>query len=188
MGKFVCQECDAVMEANEVFDHICNVGEVLDIPDRIGEVIGWRSWDVGTDGFLYSLNGAKWRPNGYLVAECLPLGMPISMTRVRRTLVGRVPVGRHVTSEIPVPSCTCGIYAAKTRSHLQDMSYNRYSPGSARVIGEVAMSGKVIPGTQGYRAARARPLRVFVPYEMWRLAQQLEARYSIPVVLDNTLV
>jgi hypothetical protein len=57
-----------------------------------------------------------------------------------------------------------------------------------RAIGEVALVGKVIRGTQGWRAERARPLRLWVPYEHWRLVRKLAQTYRVPVGLTDTLL
>jgi len=168
--KFKCSECGVDLMPDEVIDHECMIGEGIVVPDVIGEITAFRSWEIDeATGLLLSLNGERWKPDGWLIADC------------KTHLLG------HTVSNIPVEGCTCGIYAAKTREHLADMSYNRYHPGMKRVIGEVALAGKVIPGTQGYRALKARPTKIFVPYEYWQLVALLEHTYKIPVELDNTL-
>lgn len=168
--KFKCSECGVELTPDEVVDHACMIGEGVTIPDVIGEIAAFRSWEIDErTGLLVSLNGEVWKPDGWLVAEC------------KSIRVG------HTFMNIPVEGCTCGIYAAKTREHLADMSYNRYTPGGRRVIGEVALAGKVIPGTQGYRALKARPTRIYVPYEYWQLVAHLKGIYKVPVELDNTL-
>lgn len=53
-------------------------------------------------------------------------------------------------------------------------------------IGEVALAGKVIPGTQGWRAERGRIARLYVPFHHWRFVEALEELYRVEVVLDNT--
>jgi hypothetical protein len=169
MPRFKCEMCNALLEPGEVIDHACNIGHEVLIPDVIGEILGFRSWEVSEDLLLRSLNGAIWKPDGWMIAEC--------KTRITS----------HNHMNIPVENCSCGIYAAKTRQHLADMSYNRYHPGMRRVIGEVALAGKVIPGTQGYRALKARPTKLYVPYEFWQLVTPLAEKYDIPVTLDNTL-
>jgi hypothetical protein len=54
-------------------------------------------------------------------------------------------------------------------------------------IGQVGLAGKVIAETQGWRAEKARIVRLFVPFQHYRYVAPLEALYRVPVVLDNTL-
>jgi hypothetical protein len=55
------------------------------------------------------------------------------------------------------------------------------------VLGQVANWGKVIEGTQGWRAELAYPVKLWVPFEAWKIAQALEAGYGVPVGLKNYL-
>jgi hypothetical protein len=144
----------------------------LQVPDYIGEIVGWRAWKrVGSilTPRLMSVTAARfgvdhvdavWPTNRWYLATC--------------------PHGHKVT-EVPVEGCKCGIYAAKTREQLIDLNYGVYTSGDGRVIGEVAFAGKLIPGEQGWRAQRARIKRLFVPYEDWRYAAPLAAAYNVPV-------
>lgn len=139
-------------------------------PDIAGEIMAFRSWDV-TDSLwtragarLLSLNGTLWPTSAWLEADC------------------------ELNHEIPDEVCSCGIYAARTRGHLVSLAYNDGGGRNVvRAIGEVALVGKVIPGTQGWRASRARPVRLWVPYDQWRLANSLSQAYAIPVGLSDTL-
>jgi hypothetical protein len=142
------------------------------IPDVVGEVSGWRAWRlVGTSktprlmsvtatDFRVDHVDAIWPTNRWYTAAC-PHG--------------------HVAGQIPVESCKCGIYAARDRDQLIKLGYGVYTHEDNRVIGEVAFAGKVIPGTQGFRAEKARVIRLFVPYENWRMAEALGAAYRVPV-------
>jgi hypothetical protein len=142
------------------------------IPDYLGEVSGWRAWKrVGTPAVprLMSVTAtsfsvehvdAIWPTNRWYDAQC-PHG--------------------HKGDEIPSEGCKCGIYAARDRDQLVSLGYGVYGKQDARVIGEVAFSGKVIPGSQGFRAQRARVKRLFVPYEDWRYADPLGDAYGVPV-------
>lgn len=140
-------------------------------PDVIGETIAFRAWkavengdDYDEDGFavpvLYSLNGEEWPPDEWMVATC------------RRS------------HDPPGESCTCGIYAARDPKHLTKLKYNR---GNDVVVGEVGLAGLIFPGELGFRAARARVVRLWVPYARWELGNALAAHYSVPVQLANTL-
>jgi len=69
------------------------------------------------------------------------------------------------------------------------MSYHQYNAdsGNVMILGQVANWGKVIEGTQGWRAARAYPVRMWVPFETWKLAAVIEEHYGVPVAVKNYL-
>jgi hypothetical protein len=151
------------------------------VPDVIGEVVGWRAWNVvGTmrvprlmsinqAGFSVMHLDAIWPTNRWFLAKC-----PHGHT-----------AGAH-DDAIPVEGCSCGIYSARDRDHLTDLRYGAYGErledGSKLVaIGEVAYSGKVIPGSQGWKGQKARVKSLVVPYELWRWAKPLGAAYRVSV-------
>jgi hypothetical protein len=149
------------------------------VPDVIGEVIGWRVWRVlhpsdekkirlqslGAGGAQHS---AIWTPGKIMEAFCSQPHTP------------------------PQEKCSCGFYAAITREHLMSMHYHSGFDYDTRtdvlVVGEVAMQGKVIPGTLGWRAQRVRPLRVMVLPSRWRVMKPLQAMYpKVEFRLENWL-
>lgn len=147
----------------------------MDVPDVVGEIIGWRAWGIARIGSSTRLVSVvqrelnAWPVDRYMVARC----------------DARSSEDDH--GAIPGVGCTCGIYAARDRAHLGEMGYAQFgsvSETETRVMGEVALSGLVIPGERGWRAARARVLKIFVPYSAWRLAPKL-ADYEVPVALSN---
>jgi hypothetical protein len=134
------------------------------IPDVAGIITGWRAWHVTTDGLLESLSQDHvWTPREATVATC-----------------GK----RH---PVPHEKCMCGLYAARTLDHLAGMGYNGYGADHFAIVGEVAMWGKVIVGTQGWRAQYAYPKRLLVPFEAWRHGKDLTNTYGVPAMLVNTL-
>jgi hypothetical protein len=135
------------------------------IPDIAGVVIGWRAWGINDHPLrLYSVtHAAVWPPREPIEAEC------------------------HKPHAVPDPKCSCGLYAARTLDHLAGMGYQRYRDDDFVVVGEVAMWGGVIPGTQGWRAQFAYPRRLLVPFEAWRYAAGLRDAYGVQVALSNTL-
>jgi hypothetical protein len=143
------------------------------VPDVLGEAVGWRAWRVVRNGEArlasVEVSPTPWHPGEFALARCL----------------------RGAPHSAPDESCSCGFYAATTREYLLSLgAYYRYEDVQPVVIGEVAMSGKVIPASRGYRAERARPLRLHVPYELWRLADELDGVYGrdgVRIELDNTL-
>lgn len=161
------------------------VGDIdITIPDEIGVVEGWRAWSVqaGSDGppLLQSVtySGAHWTPRQVTVATCAVGG-------------GRANGGRGKPKhEVPDEHCRCGLYAAKNRDHLLGMHYPSYDAetGLWTVIGKVALWGKVIEGSQGWRAGKGYPQELYVPYEaVSDLAEPLERAYGIEVAPDNWL-
>lgn len=149
-------------------------------PDVIGEVIGWRVWQVANikddsqEVRLQSLgaggpqNAAIWSPGKVMEAFC-----------------GK----NHVP---PAEKCSCGFYAARTREHLLSMHYhsgfNYEDPADCLVVGTVAMQGKIIPGTQGWRAQRVRPVEILVLPSRWKMVEPLQKQYpKAKVRLENWL-
>lgn len=173
---FTCDVCGDAMPAEDVISHMeTHVAKEIEVPDMVGEIMGWRAWRVvpmTSDGKHVRLksvtNGTVWPTDDWLHATCA--------------------VRNHKGEKTPAKFCSCGIYAAKDRPHLTGMHYHVYGIDMNVVIGEVAMAGKVIPGTQGWRAEKARPIKILVPYTRWRLAGPLQECYGVDVELDNTMV
>jgi hypothetical protein len=55
------------------------------------------------------------------------------------------------------------------------------------VVGQLANWGRVIEGSQGWRAEFAYPAVMFIPFEAWRLRRPLMRAYGVPVKLLNLL-
>jgi len=143
-------------------------------PDLVGVCEGWRAWNVerelppfGMPPKLYSATyGYFWTPRKRARAEC-----------------------QKDSSHVPGEACTCGFYAAKDLGHLRQMGYSAYMENGPQVtiVGQLAMWGKVIEGTQGWRSEYAYPVKLFVPFEAWRLAKPVARAYGVPVELLNLL-
>ena len=143
-------------------------------PDLIGTVEGWRAWNVnptpppfGNPPKLFSATwDYYWSPRIKARADCHKRG------------------GQD---HVPGEGCTCGFYSAKTLTHLRSMGYHVYDEGSMTVVGRLANWGKVIEGNQGWRSEFAYPVKLYVPFEGWRLAKPLSKAYGVPVELLNLL-
>lgn len=142
-------------------------------PDLIGTVEGWRCWylpektpSFGAAPKLMSVtHNYVWPPRVKARSEC-----------------------RRHPDHVPGEDCTCGFYAAKTLDHLRSMGYvSCPSIGSVTVVGQLAMWGKVIEGTQGWRGEFAYPVKLYVPFEAWRLGRPLTKAYGVPVRVLNLL-
>jgi hypothetical protein len=135
---------------------------------------GWRCWKVDLElppfGLPPKLNSVThsffWTPKKLARAEC-----------------------RRDDSHVPGEACRCGFYSAKTLRHLQGMGYIAYNPdhGVVTIVGRVANWGKVIEGSQGWRAEKSYPVQLFVPFEAYKLAKPLADTYGVPVKLMNLL-
>ena len=133
----------------------------FNVPDRLGVFIGWRAWmvDPSEPGVLRSMNGTPWTPGRALVATC-----------------GRC------RDRCPGERCSCGIYSKRTRAQIEDSGYPqfdlRFSDNYA-VYGPVWLWGGVVPGDDGFRAAKAYPKRLIVPYTAMKIAKPLYESYYI---------
>jgi hypothetical protein len=143
----------------------------------VGVREGWRAWGIplhtlpGEPPKLYSVTHADyyWRPR-----------------RVSQALCSR----GHVGDQVPGEVCGCGFYSAKSLEHLMSMGYHTYDAerqGFFHVIGKVGNWGKVIEGDQGWRAQKAYPMSLYVPFEAWKLGKVLKEAYGVPVRLKNFL-
>jgi hypothetical protein len=153
---------------------MAELGELraAELPLVPGEVAGWRAWIVLSAGYreprLRSLYyDVVWPTDRWLIA-------------------GEGPgAGDH------------GICAARDREQLVAMHrygqrhHPRYVEGGEdgiAAIGKVALAGVIIPGERGYRAEKARPLHILLPYVAWDLVEPLRRAYRVPVGLADVLV
>lgn len=118
----------------------------MTIPDYISPIVGYRVWQWDAAG-LKSLNGELWVPVQRLNALCRA-----DATR----FISGLPRFKHDSRQVPHPSCTCGVYAAKAIERLQQSGYSRFG-----LYGEVHLWGTVIEHERGWRAQYAYP-RTFV--------------------------
>ncbi len=114
----------------------------MTIPDYISPIVGYRVWQWDAAG-LKSLNGKLWVPGQRLDALCRA-----DATR----FISGLPRFKHDSHQVPHPSCTCGVYAAKAIERLQQSGYRRFG-----VYGEVHLWGTVIEHERGWRAEFAYP-------------------------------
>ena len=155
--------------------------EGIRIPDVAGELLGWRAWMVvGTGPYtrLQSVNAH----------EAFGVPRELCIWPTDRWMFAVCNKGRE--GEVPHEGCRCGLYAAKTREFLMAYGYANYAGSQANgnayadlVIGVVGLTGKVIPGSQGWKAQRARIVQLEVPFEKEPLARTLHEVYGVPVGL-----
>ena len=149
-------------------------GELITVPDVLGEVVGWRAWTViaphtahprlrsANAARIVSLENAIWPTNHWMTAVC-PKG--------------------HEPADVPAAGCTCGLYAAASLDQLLDYGYAMFSSEGITLIGQVGFAGKVIPGSQGWKGQRGRIVRLYVPLSQHSLGAKLARAYNVPFEL-----
>jgi hypothetical protein len=113
------------------------------VPDYISPIIGYRIWQWDAAG-LKSLNGELWFPRQPLSAVC--------RADAKGSILGLTKPAVHDAADLPSLRCTCGVYAAKSREHLNRCGYRKFA-----VRGEVFMWGRMVEHERGWRAEFAYP-------------------------------
>jgi hypothetical protein len=133
-------------------------------------VVGWRAWVVTetSEGLRLGsvLYDEVWTPRTTALATCR-----------RREDFFAEPIAPHAT---PASNCACGFHAA--RDPADALSYLRGRDELTtvcRILGEVALWGRLVETDAGWRAAAAYPVRLYVPDEA--LAAAL-AVYDVPLI------
>jgi hypothetical protein len=133
-------------------------------------VIGWRAWVVRetADGLRLGsvLHDEVWVPGTTALAIC----------RRREDLFAE-PLPPHPT---PSVDCGCGFHAARDVADALSYLRGRDEPGTVcRILGEVALWGRLVETEAGWRAAAAYPVRLYTPDDA--IADAL-AGYGVDVV------
>jgi hypothetical protein len=133
-------------------------------------VIGWRAWVVTetAEGLRLGsvLYDEVWTPGTTALATCR-----------RREDFFAEPMPPHPT---PSSGCACGFHAA--RDPVDALSYlrGRNEPTTVcRILGEVALWGRLVETEAGWRAAAAYPARLYVEDE--EIAEALTV-YGVPIL------
>jgi hypothetical protein len=136
------------------------------VPDAVEPIIGWRAWALiggGGSGPRLSSIGypCMWLPGEALAAECL---------RVSRCM------------PMPGEECDCGVHALNDLDAvIENIPRPLWPP---LVLGRVALWGRVIAGSRGWRAEFAYPKNLIVMERRpWRFKKrwELERAYGVPV-------
>jgi hypothetical protein len=134
-------------------------------------VVGWRAWVV-------TETVAGLRLGSVLYEEVWTPGTTALATCRRREDFFAEPMPPHPT---PSSECGCGFHAA--RDPVDALSYlrGRNEPSTVcRVLGEVALWGRLVETEAGWRAQAAYPVRLYVEEEE-AIAAGL-AVYGVPVI------
>lgn len=116
-------------------------------------LLGWRAWAVRSQSV----------PRGHPLFPVRFSLLPVTRPRPLEEwpsmdpLLASCRVGEDHAA--PDSGCRCGIYAFRNSDDLMDQVEERGDPG---VLGTVALWGKVVVGTRGYRAQYAYPQCLWV--------------------------
>jgi len=120
-------------------------------------------------------------PHDYPLAATCSLGAP----KRRRKKAEDDEEPEH--GPVPDPQCSCGIYATTDLDVI-----NTYLSRSAPVLGVVELGGRLIPASQGYRAAYARVAVILLVDEALTephgILRDLAAAYKVPAVIPHSAV
>jgi hypothetical protein len=176
------------------------LNEEIVVPDVAEPVLGFRCWDYSISrAELCSLYGVWriWPRNVPMQAVCTSYVADAKWKRWRNTdnfsavvrTLGTNGVFEHPPEayehKAPHKPCKCGIYAAYEPKIVVGYADIK------RVFGIMEAWGKVIPGSNGFRAEFARPACLFNvegihTYERRQL-QRLAEEYDIPLVNPHSL-
>ena len=134
--------------------------------EELRPTVGWKVWRVEHDPDRTCLRSV-------LYGDIWPLDEPVEAVchRMLRT-----------SHAAPSRGCECGIHAGRT---LEAWEHYLAVDSESRVFGRVLLWGSMLEGTEGWRAAFARPVEIFVPTAVTdgvRVAEGLRA-YGVPVHL-----
>ena len=131
----------------------------------IEPVEGWRAWRLALDRHGVSLvpigRGRPWPRQKTAAARCF----------------------RHRSHDAPVAACTCGLYAATDERLLARAR-------SPSVVGKVALWGRVIQHSLGWRGEFAYPQRLALACHvcLWQRAVTASGPESVVAYPDGRLV
>jgi hypothetical protein len=171
-------------------------GETGEAPDFPQTRLALRTWQLDRPSMaVRSLNApmgkrsnwiakqmaqpaGNWPHDRPLAATC-SLGAP-SRGRKKGADEEEIPHG-----PVPDRNCTCGIYATTDLDII-----NAYLRRDSPVLGVVELGGRLIPATQGYRAAYARVAAILLVDEALTeshgLLRDLAAAYRVPALVPHS--
>jgi len=198
--------------ANSIGDDIGTDGgpKVPDVPQT---ALAFRTWRLADNGRLLSINAPSltgkaggsaaqntprkisWihralaDPEGQ---DGWPVGVPL---KAHCGVQGDAASANESHGPIPAKGCSCGIYATTKIKVINQYLGTEVIQGTiairGQVLGIVDMGGRVIPATQGYRAAYARVAAILQIDEAFTLsAPQLAAVaefYQVPLLVPHSI-
>ena len=151
------------------------------VPDYPLTRLALRAWQFDRAGMtVRSLNA----PAGKKTWLASAMASPAGSWPHDRALAAACTLTGDKAHDDPVPGreCTCGIYATTDLDVI-----SQYLSRTAPVLGIVELGGRVIPATQGYRAAFARVAVILLIDEALTephaVLRRLAAAYRVPAVV-----
>jgi len=145
--------------------------------DLTTPVVGWRAWRVGPDqleSIVYS--DSVWLPGKPINAVCAWQG---------------------TAAETPSRDCGCGIHATKTMREAMTwlrpcrmpgcILEHRHTALGARILGRVALWGKVIEHKNGWRGEFAYPQVFYAEDEYLVEVRARLAAFGVPILPRSAL-
>ena len=164
------------------------------VPDFPQTRLAMRAWMVDKSGLMVrSLNSPSGRKANWLAKAMAspeggwphdrPLAATCPMPPRRKRKDDEEEPRPH--GPIPAADCSCGIYATTDLDVI-----NGYLSRTAPVLGIVELGGRVVPATQGYRAAYARVAAVLLIddalTESHTFLRKLAGAYRVPAVVPHS--
>lgn len=144
----------------------------MTVPDYISPVVGYRVWQWDAAG-LKSLNGEPWVASTHLSASC---------KSGSRGFISGLSNFSHDSDQTPHPSCTCGVYAAKTLERVRQ-GYSRFG-----LYGEVLLWGTIVEHERGWRAQYAYPKSfVLAPHALPFSMSMIDARLETLIAFGTDI-
>lgn len=143
-GTFITQRVEHNFEVDELSHNWQGVGDVryeMKIPDAISPIAAYRGWTL-QDGKLLAFNDFEWTA-GTNTAECI--------------------YSYDTDHKAPGELCSCGFYGVSGIEYISNIPAR---DNKKTILGQVEFWGKVIPGTMGYRAEKAKITGLFVPTKL----------------------
>lgn len=130
-------------------------------------ITGWRAWKIVDFERRGSISEKRLQALG-----TSPIWEPYQSNIATCTTDG--------THEAPWPSCRCGFWAFKTREHVERSLFETYGGERGKVIGQIALWGRVLECTRGFRGEYAYPQTLqFVEVDK-KTAADVAGRYGTP--------
>jgi hypothetical protein len=132
-----------------------NPYDLIEVPDGIERMVGYRGWLVKDDKLLSCYRQVEWPQTGYLTAECISP----TFGAINDRGGSLAPPRKHWN---PIKECTCGIYALSEfpeewgGGNRKDTVVKPW-PNEA-VVGVIEGWGHMVVGDRGFRAQYAKPV------------------------------
>lgn len=168
------------MSASLVLPHLTIEKSIIAWRIWYAEKVLFSSYPIELDYRLCSVGKqAIWPPRKKIIAKCLAL-VSRQDSYVPYELSG-------YSHEVPDDSCSCGIYAMRTKTDLikyldgKHMNLADSNTGVIKVIGRVSLYGETIEHENGYRAQYAYPYALMVLFGDQRIVSSLREQYQVDV-------